>query len=66
MIAMALSGAVMAEDTSSTIRGQITGPEGNAAANTKIIIVHVSCFGRSLLGNREQGGCVAPKLKKRF
>jgi len=41
MITMALSGAVMADDTSSTIRGKITGPQGNAAANTKIIIVHV-------------------------
>lgn len=41
MVAMALSGSVLADDTSSTLRGKITGPNGNAAANTMVIIEHV-------------------------
>ncbi len=35
------SGMAMANDTSSSIRGHITGPNGNAAAGTKVTIVHL-------------------------
>lgn len=38
---LGVSGAAMANDTSSSMRGQITGPNGNAAAGTKITIIHV-------------------------
>jgi len=39
-IAMGLSGAAIAQETSSSIRGVITGPEGNPAANTTVVIIH--------------------------
>jgi hypothetical protein len=63
MIAMALSGAVMAEDTSSTIRGKITGPQGNAAANTKIIIVHVPSGTTKTVTTNENGNFNAGGLR---
>ena len=39
-IAMGLSGAAFAQETSSSMRGVITGPQGNPAANTKVVIIH--------------------------
>jgi hypothetical protein len=36
-----VSGAALANETTSAIKGQITGPNGNAAAGTKITILHV-------------------------
>ncbi|TMP08154.1 TonB-dependent receptor [Pseudoalteromonas sp. S3178] len=36
-----VSGAAMANETTSAIKGQITGPNGNPAAGTKVTILHV-------------------------
>ena len=38
---LGVSGAAMANDTASAVKGQITGPNGNPAAGTKITIIHV-------------------------
>ncbi|MGV6852718.1 MAG: TonB-dependent receptor [bacterium] len=38
---LGMVGAASAQETSSAMRGQITGPDGAPAANTKVIIVHV-------------------------
>eukprot|EP00493_Phyllostaurus_siculus_P014676 UN14901 len=35
-----VSGAAFASDTTSSVKGQIFGPNGNPAANTKLILVH--------------------------
>jgi len=40
MVAMALSGGAMATETASSLKGTITGPEGNVAPNTTITILH--------------------------
>ena len=39
-MALSLSSAAFANDTSSGIRGKIVGPAGNVAANTKIKVIH--------------------------
>ncbi|MDO6547228.1 TonB-dependent receptor [Pseudoalteromonas carrageenovora] len=36
-----VSGAAMANETTSAIKGQVTGPNGNPAAGTKVTILHV-------------------------
>ncbi|HDY93411.1 MAG TPA: TonB-dependent receptor [Pseudoalteromonas sp.] len=36
-----VSGAAMANETSSSVKGQITGPNGSPAAGTKITVIHV-------------------------
>ncbi|WP_024611126.1 TonB-dependent receptor [Pseudoalteromonas sp. TB64] len=38
---VSVSGAAIANETTSAIKGQITGPSGNPAAGTKITILHV-------------------------
>ncbi len=63
MVALALSGGVLAEDTSSSIRGKITGPNGNAAANTSIIIVHVPSGTRKTVKTNSQGAFNASGLR---
>ena len=40
VLALGLSTSALAADTASNIRGTIVGPQGNAATNTKITIVH--------------------------
>ncbi|MDQ7051082.1 MAG: carboxypeptidase regulatory-like domain-containing protein [Enterobacterales bacterium] len=63
MVALALSGGVLAEDTSSSIRGKITGPNGNAAANTSIIIVHTPSGTRKTVKTNSQGAFNASGLR---
>jgi len=41
VLALGLSTSVMADTTTSDMKGRITGPQGNAAAGTKVTIVHV-------------------------
>ena len=36
-----VSGAAMANETTSAIKGQVMGPNGNPAAGTKVTILHV-------------------------
>lgn len=40
VLALGLTTSAMAADTASSIRGTIVGPQGNAAANTKITVIH--------------------------
>lgn len=40
IFALGLSTSALAADTASNMRGTIVGPEGNAAANTKVTIIH--------------------------
>ena len=39
-LAVGLSTSAFAQETSSSMRGVITGPQGNPAANTKVVIIH--------------------------
>ncbi|WP_370215927.1 TonB-dependent receptor domain-containing protein [Idiomarina sp.] len=39
-LAVGMSTSVMAQETSSSMRGVITGPQGNPVANTKIVVTH--------------------------
>ena len=39
-LAVGLSTTAIAQETSSAMRGVITGPQGNPAANTRVIVVH--------------------------
>ncbi|WP_290485696.1 TonB-dependent receptor, partial [Idiomarina sp. UBA3162] len=39
-LAVGMSTSVMAQETSSSMRGVITGPQGNPVANTKVIVTH--------------------------
>ena len=41
-LAVGLSTSAFAQETSSSMRGVITGPQGNPAANTKVVIIHHS------------------------
>lgn len=63
MIAMALSGSVLAEDTASSIRGKITDPQGNGAANTKIVILHVPSGTRKIVTTNDTGNFNAGGLR---
>jgi len=38
---LTFSHAAMANETSSSIKGQVTGPNGNPAAGTQITIIHI-------------------------
>ncbi len=63
MVAMALSGNVLAEDTSSSLRGKITDPQGNAAANTTITIVHVPSGTKKTIHANSSGNYSATGLR---
>lgn len=39
-VAIGMSNIAYAQETSSSMRGVITGPQGNPAANTKVILIH--------------------------
>ena len=41
LLALGSSATIQANTTSSAIKGQITGPQGNAAAGTVVTITHV-------------------------
>ncbi|HFB65940.1 MAG TPA: TonB-dependent receptor [Aeromonadales bacterium] len=62
-IAVGLCFNAMAEDTSSTIRGKITGPEGQDAANTKIIILHVPSGTKKTVTTNRNGNFSASGLR---
>lgn len=63
MIAMALSGSILANETSSSLRGKITGPQGDAAANTTIIILHVPTGTRKTVTTSATGSFNAKGLR---
>ncbi|MDH5432376.1 MAG: TonB-dependent receptor [Gammaproteobacteria bacterium] len=63
MIAMALSSTAFAEDTASSIRGKITDPQGDGAANTKITIVHVPSGTSKSITTNENGNFNASGLR---
>lgn len=62
-IALGMGGAAFAEDTSSTIRGNITDPQGYGAANTKIIITHVPSGTRKVVTTNDTGSFKASGLR---
>jgi len=55
ILAVGLSSPVFADDTSSAIRGKITDPNGNAAVNTKIVIVHKPSGTRKVVTTNNAG-----------
>jgi len=55
VVALGLSTSAIAADTSSTIRGTIVGPQGNVAANTKILIVHKPTGTRRTVTTNDSG-----------
>ena len=50
-----VSGAALANDTSSSIKGQISGPSGNPAANTKLVIIHEPTGTKRVVSTNESG-----------
>lgn len=54
-LAIGLSASAVAQETSSSVRGVITGPQGSPAANTKVIIVHEPTGTVSELTTNEEG-----------
>lgn len=63
LIALALSGGAMAEETSSSIRGKITTPTGAGASNTSIVIVHVPSGTRKKVNTGNDGSFNAIGLR---
>lgn len=63
VIALGLSGQALAQDTASSIRGTIVGPNGNAAANTSIVIVHEPSGTRKTLTTNDSGAFFAQGLR---
>ncbi|MGX5174899.1 TonB-dependent receptor [Aliikangiella sp. IMCC44653] len=63
MVALALSGGVMANETSSSIRGKVVGPEGNAAANTRVVIIHTPSGTRKVVNTDQTGAFNASGLR---
>ena len=63
ILAVGLSSNAFADDTSSTIRGKITDPSGNAAANTKIVIVHKPSGTRKVVTTNNSGSFNAGGLR---
>ncbi|KFZ30476.1 membrane protein [Pseudidiomarina salinarum] len=57
------STTAIAQETSSSMRGVITGPQGNPAANTKIIIVHQPTGTVSEMHTNEDGAFSAKGLR---
>ncbi|TQV76729.1 hypothetical protein FLL45_01875 [Aliikangiella marina] len=62
-LALGMSQYAVAEDTSSSIRGKILDPQGNAAANTTIIIVHEPSGTRKTVTTNESGTFNATGLR---
>jgi hypothetical protein len=62
-IALGLSGAAMAQDTSSAMRGSVLGPQGNGAPNTDIIIRHEPSGSTVEVTTDENGNFVANGLR---
>ncbi|WP_417441832.1 TonB-dependent receptor [Idiomarina sp.] len=62
-LAVGLSTSAFAQETSSSMRGVITGPQGNPAANTKIIIIHQPTGTVSEFKTNEDGAFSAKGLR---
>jgi len=58
-----VSGGVFASDTTSSVKGQISGPNGNPAANTKLILVHEPTGTRRVVTTNDTGTYNATGLR---
>ena len=58
-----VSGAAFASDTTSSVKGQIFGPNGNPAANTKLILVHEPTGTRRVVTTNDTGTYNATGLR---
>ncbi len=63
VVALGLSTSAMANDTASSIRGSIVGPDGNAATNTTITIIHEPSGTRRTVSTNEAGAFFAKGLR---
>jgi len=63
ILALGLSTSAMAADTASSIRGTIVGPQGNAAANTKIVVTHEPSGTSKTLTTNDSGAFFARGLR---
>ena len=63
VIAMALTGSIMAAETSSSIRGKIVKPNGDAATNVKITITHEPSGTSNEFTTNSNGGFIANGLR---
>ncbi|MBL4855901.1 MAG: TonB-dependent receptor [Idiomarina sp.] len=54
-IALGLSGAAMAQDTSSVVRGNVVTESGEVAANARVEIIHIPTGTRSVATTNESG-----------
>lgn len=62
-LAVGLSTSAFAQETSSSMRGVITGPQGNPAANTKVVIIHQPTGTVSEFTTNEEGVFTAKGLR---
>lgn len=62
-LAVGLSTSAFAQETSSSMRGVITGPQGNPAANTKIVIIHQPTGTVNEFTTNENGTFIAKGLR---
>jgi len=65
-IAVALglaSATAVAQDTSAAMRGSIVGPQGNGAANTKVVIEHMPSGSRLEVTTDDSGSFIASGLR---
>lgn len=62
-LAAGMSASAIAQETSSSIRGTIVGPQGNAAANTTLVIVHEPTGSRKTVTTNESGTFIAKGLR---
>ena len=63
VIALGLSASAMAADTASSIRGSIVGPQGNAAQNTVLTIIHEPTGTRRTVTTNESGAFYVKGLR---
>jgi len=59
-VAVALGSSYAIADTSSAIRGRISNPQGEAAAGTKVIILHVPSGTSRTVVTNESGALLLP------
>ncbi len=62
-VAVALSSSYAMAETSSSIRGQITTPQGGAAAGTKVTILHVPSGTTRTVVTNDNGSFVVSGLR---
>lgn len=63
VLALGVSTTAFAADTTSSIRGSIVGPSGNAATNTTITVIHEPSGTRKTLTTNETGAFFAQGLR---